>query len=203
MEEMLERKCPFCRDPTPATNKEADVKKMKRVVANDPVALCEVGKRCYHEGDYESAFEYLTRAAGLGGADAHYNLSILYHDGKGVEKDQRKELHHLEEAAIGGHPQARYSLANYEGRLGRNERAIRHLFIAANLGDDQAMKKLNIVFTHGIVGKDVLSKEDFAAALRAHQAAVNAAKSKQREEAEKSWQQEPLNRVRLVKDSRQ
>ena len=30
----------------------------------------------------------------------------LYRNGLGVEKDEKKELYHLEEAAIGGHPDA-------------------------------------------------------------------------------------------------
>ena len=54
-----------------------------------------------------SAFEYLTRAAALGNAAAHYGLSILYEEGVGVEKDEKKELHHLEEAATGGHLDAK------------------------------------------------------------------------------------------------
>jgi len=202
MEEKLERKCPFCREPTPATNEEADVKKMKRVEANDPIAICEVGKRCFHDGDYERAFGYLTKAAGLGGVDAHYNLTFLYRDGNGVEKDEKMELHHLEEAAIGGHPAARTSLANYEGRRGRDERAVRHLIIAATLGDDEAIKKLQLIFVRGIVSKDVFSKENFAAALRAYQAAVDATKSPQREEAEKPLPQKPPDRTRSVKESR-
>ena len=54
--------------------------------------------RRYREGDYDGAFEYHTKAAGLGDADAHYQLSVSYRDGNGVEKDKKKELHHLEEA---------------------------------------------------------------------------------------------------------
>ena len=39
-----------------------------------------------------------------------YNLSLMYRDGQGVEKDKKKELYHLEEAAIGGHPDVRHNL---------------------------------------------------------------------------------------------
>ena len=152
---------------------------MKRVAANDPVALREMGQKHDSDGDYGSAFQYWTRAAKLGDVDAHYELSNLYHEGQGVEKDEKKELYHLEEAAIGGHPNARYSLGIAEGKNGRIERSVKHLIIAANLGYDGAIQVLKDCYAHGLV-----SKEDFAAALRAHQAAVDATKSPQREATE-------------------
>ena len=47
---------------------------MERVEANNPVALCEVGKKHCHDGDFSAAFEYWTRGvegAGPGAVDAH------------------------------------------------------------------------------------------------------------------------------------
>ena len=123
--EMEQSKCPFCRHPRPTSEEEADRNRMKRVEANDPVALREVGKRRGEEGDYKSAFEYWIKAAELGDIAAHYNLSVMYRKGKGVEKDEKKELHHLEEAAIAGHPVARHNLGCYEGMNGRMERAVK------------------------------------------------------------------------------
>jgi tetratricopeptide (TPR) repeat protein len=178
MENRLEHKCPFCRHPLPKTQAEMDKNKMKRVAANDPVALREKGKKHVSDGDYESAFDFLTKAAELGDVDAHGLLSILYREGQGVEKDEKKETYHEETAAIGGHPGARCSLACEEGRNGRFERAVKHFIIAAKLGYDDSIKALKECFKRGIV-----SKEDFAAALRAHQAAVHATKSPQRDVA--------------------
>ena len=107
----LEQKCPFCRQPAPETDKEIEMNLMKRVEANDPFAIGEVGTQHCREGDYKSAFEYLTKAAQLGDIQAHYHLSVMYSEGgEGVEKDKKKQLYHLEEAAIGGHPDARYNL---------------------------------------------------------------------------------------------
>jgi TPR repeat protein len=154
---------------------------MERVKANDPVALRAKGVACYSGGDYEGAFEYYSKAAGLGDIEAHYNLTYMYNDGKGVEKDVKKEVYHLEEASIGGHPSARYNLANHEGRNGRIERAMKHYIISAKLGDGQGLDAVKMCFRGGIV-----SKEDYEAALRGHQAAVDATKSEQREAAEKS-----------------
>jgi TPR repeat protein len=153
---------------------------MKRVAANDPDAVCKMGTRHYDEGDFDGALKYWERAADLGNVNSHYHLSRMYSEGEGVEKDEKKKIFHLEEAAILGHPYARYNLACYEVRSGQIERSVKHLIIAANLGVDQSINGLKQMYKDGLV-----SKEDFAAALRGHHAAVNATKSPQREAAQK------------------
>ena len=70
------------------------------------------------------------------------------------------ELHHLEVAAIGGNDLARHNLGCLEERIGRLDRAVKHLIIAANLGNDGSLDALKEGFKRGLV-----SKEDFAAAL--------------------------------------
>ena len=101
-------------------------------------------------------------------------------------KDEKKGLFHLEEAAILGHPEARFHLGGHEEKSrrverGRIHRAVKHWIIAATLGLDRAIQVLKECYKEGYV-----SKEDFAAALRAHHVAANALKSSQREEAEKA-----------------
>jgi hypothetical protein len=177
-EQGLEHTCPYCREIVPETNEEADQNVMKRVKANDPAALRLKGVKCYIEGDFEGAFEYYTKAAVLGDIEAHFSLSLMYEKGLGVETDLKKEIHHAEEAAIGGHPKARHNLAQIEGSSGRHERAAKHLIIAAKLGDDEALDKVKQGYAQGFV-----SKEDNEAALRGHQAAVDATKSSQRDKA--------------------
>jgi len=179
----LKHRCPFCRKPTPSTDEECDKQMMKRMEANDPVAMLQWGIEQYDKGDYQSALTYFTKAAELGNVTAHYNLSLLYHLGKGVEKDSGKKLHHLEEAAIGGHPNARYNLGIEEGNNGNIERKVKHLIIAANQGYDDSIKALMAAYRNGFV-----SKEGLAAALRAHKAAVDETKSPQREAAEEYYQ---------------
>jgi len=173
-------KCVFCRKAVPTTDQEYDKLMMKRVEANDPVALCQEGKDLGKKGNYISAFEYFTRAAELGYIEAHYILSCMYHNGQGVEKDIRreKEIHHLEEAAIGGHPDARHNLGCIEEDDNNIVRALKHWVIAATQGDDDSMKALMDAFRRGFVGKDVL-----AATLRAHKTAIDATKSTQRDTA--------------------
>jgi hypothetical protein len=177
-EQSLHPTCPFCRHRVPKTDAEADKNTIKRAAANDPVALRRMAAIRFDKGDYGSAFEYWTKAAELGDTEAHYLLSFLYQKGEGVEMNKKKELYHLETAAIGGHPMARYNLGCEEENNGRIDRAVKHYIIAANLGFDASLKRLRECYGMGFV-----QKEDFAAALRAHQAAVDATKSPQRERA--------------------
>jgi len=174
-----ERKCIFCRQPVPSSKKIALDHQKRRVEADDPDAITLLGAKRYHDGDYRSAYEYWSKAATLGSIDAHYNLSLLYGTGQGVEKDATKEVHHLEVAAIAGHTIARHNLGCNEGRKGNMERSKSHFIIGANLGDDHCLKAIQGYFKSGIV-----TNEEYAAALCAHQAAIDAAKSPQREEAE-------------------
>ena len=194
--------CPFCREPLPANDEEYDKRRMKRVEMNDPSAMYNYGLTQFGKKEYQNAFEHWTKAAELGNIEAHYKLSQLYHQGIGVEKDIGKEIYHLEEAAIGGHPEARHNLGcmewnhgiaaslqaflsidrheNIYGNIeGKAERAVKHWMIAATQGCDLSIKSLMKEFKDGEV-----SKEDLAAALRAHHAAVDATKSEQRKKAE-------------------
>ena len=178
----LEQSCPFCREPALlSTREECDKRRMKRVAVNIPIALCDEGMVQFRKGDYFKAFEYCKKAADLGAVEAHYRVGILYGDGKGVEKDIGKEIYHLEEAAIGGHPEARFQLGCNEMDNQNVERAVKHWIIAATQGEDESIKALMDFFKEGFV-----KKEDLASALRAHQAAVDATKSPQREAAEQA-----------------
>jgi len=182
IKDSIQQRCPFCRRPLPKTDAEVDRMVKRRVEVNDPVALREFGTRCHFEGDYGSAIEYWTRAARLGEAGAHYQLSFAYNLGDDVEKDMKKAIYHAEQAAIGGHYIARHNLGYEEYDDGKVERAVKHWIIAASLGFDDSLESLKDCYKEGCI-----QKEDFAAALRAHKAAVDATKSPQREEAEAKW----------------
>jgi TPR repeat protein len=92
--------------------------------------------------------------------------------------DIKKEAYHLEEAAIGGHCNARHNLGCVELDFGRKERAVKHFIIAANLGNEKSIEKLMKFYVEGLI-----CKQDFDEALLAYQAAVDATKSPQREAA--------------------
>ena len=173
-------RCPFCRTHSSMGGEETRKRLMKRVKANDPAAMKEMGLKCLHEdGNYDAAFGYLTKAAELGDADARHRLGWMYGKGEGVEKDDEKAVYHYEIAAIGGHPDARHNLARIEDDNGNVERAVKHLIIAANLGDEELMKELWNKFKDGNI-----TKEELDATLSTHQAALDAMKSEQREEAD-------------------
>ena len=184
----LEQRCPFCREKPPKSKEEAKKMAKKRVKANDPDAIFQMGIREDDVGEHGKALEYFTKAAELGHADAHYQLSVMYREGEGVEKNEKKEVYHLEQAAIGGHPRARFNLGCHEHSNGRTNRAMKHYIIAAKLGYDDALHNVKLGFTDGFVSKD-----DYASTLRGHQAAVDATKSEQRAAGGEFFRRQNLN----------
>ena len=181
MEMRLQHTCPFCRKPMPDTDEEENKRRIKRVEMEDPVATSRNGVYHFEEGNYSEAYDYLKKAATLGNVEAHYHLSIMYYEGCGVEKDEGEFILHAEEAAIAGHPVARHNLGAHEWNTNDNiDRAVKHWIIAATQGYDVSIKQLMDFFKLGLV-----SKENLAATLRAHKAAVDATRNSQRDTGEK------------------
>ena len=179
--------CPFCREPL-ADNEENIKRMMKRIKANDPDAMTQMGAKRNEEGDHDAAVEYWTKASELGGTEAHHHLGFMYWKGDGVEKDVEKKVYHLEKAAIGGDPDARHHLGIHEERNDNIERAVKHFIIAANLGYEKSMKYLWECYKDGDI-----TKEDLEGTLRTHQAAINEMKSPEREAAE-AWRKRSAQR---------
>ncbi len=180
IEQGLRPRCPFCREPAPKSKEEGLKRVMTRIKKNnDPVAITEMGKRLDREGNYGKALEYYTKAAELGDVGAHSCVGTSYYNGNGVEKDMKKAVYHWEQAAIGGHPFARCFLGSLEILDKRPDRAMKHLIIAANLGEENSLKLIKDLFV-----KKVIGKEDYAAALRGYQTALNETKSAERKEGE-------------------
>ena len=178
-EQGLQHRCAFCREPAPTSEEEYNKRIMKRIKKKDPVAMTAMGKQHEKEEEYGKAAEYYTKAAELGDANAHFLLGALYYEGNGVEKDEKKMVFHWEQGAIGGHPQARCLLATHDRSNGRLKRAAKHLIISANLGCEESLQQVQGLFVVGIVSKD-----EYAAALREYQAALNETKSPERDEAQ-------------------
>ena len=158
----LEPRCAFCRDPAPESDEERDKNIMERIEKNDPFAMAETAKKLYREGDRGKALEYWTKAAELGDADAHAQLSSWYHYAHGGVKDTKKSIYHAEQAAIAGHPKARYNLGVNEAKGGRHDRAVKHFIIAASVGYQHSLKTLEDLY-----GEGYARKEDYDSALRA------------------------------------
>ncbi len=178
MEAGLEKRCAYCREPVPDRDEEHYKNIMERVKKNDPAAITQMGKKHEKEGDFVKAVEYYTKAAELGDMNAHCNLGNLYFRGEGVEKDEKKAVYHLEQAAIGGHPDARVLLGLHESENGRFDRVAKHYIIGANR-HDISLRCIKELFVH-----EKVSKDEYAAALRGYQAAVNETKSAEREKGE-------------------
>ena len=180
-------KCPFCRKIV-ASNEDDELERLqKRMEANDSAAICHLAQGFFKRGDYSNAFKYLSKSAELGYAGAHYIISFMYESGSGVERDEKKRIFHLEEAAIGGNPEARFKIGIDDMKNEKYGRGVKHFIIAANQGHDQALQMLKGLYTKG---KGLISKADLAAALRAHHDAVCAMKSDNREKAIKILQLE-------------
>jgi tetratricopeptide (TPR) repeat protein len=171
--------CVFCREPLVNGDEEQRKRMMERAEVNDPAATREIGRELCRDGDYDGAFEYLTKAAEFGDVDAHYLLGNMYLNGEGVDEDDEKLVYHYEKAAIGGHFMARHILGRIEEGNGNTDRAVKHLIIAAKLGYEISMKQLWDDFKDGNI-----TKEDLDTTLRTHQAAIDETKSEQRDAAD-------------------
>ncbi len=77
---------------------------------------------------------------------------MYYHRGDiDIEKDKKiKQIYHSEQAAIAGHPDARYNLGCIEGgNDGKMDRAVKHWIIAAKLGCVRSVDKLKLCYRKG------------------------------------------------------
>jgi hypothetical protein len=103
-------KCPYCNSDRVDKTDEEDVEEaIKRVEANDPVAMCIMANFYrFGEGglqqDEERAMELFTRAADLGYYKARLNIGNFYYRGG----DMKKAKFHFEAAAMAGHEVARF-----------------------------------------------------------------------------------------------
>jgi len=176
-------KCPFCRTPTP-TSEEDEIKRTeKRVEAEDPIAIRNLGidyrdGTCGYPQDYAKALELFNRAAELGYAKAYCNIGYAYSHGVGVEADKKKAIHYYELAAIMGDIMARSNLGILEENIGNFDRALKHYLIAIRGGYSKCLKRIQALYSKGHATKD-----DYTTALRLYQKYLGEIKSRQRDEA--------------------
>ena len=152
----VDRKCPFCRYHLEETTNN---KMIKRVEANDPLALYNIG--CYHRDglygfpqDYHKALELWHRAAELGHAGAYTCIGIAYNRGEGVEVDKKKATHFWELAAMRGDVYANTSLGAQEVMKGNKDRALKHFMIAVKGGESNSLNLIKQMCHIGHATKD-------------------------------------------------
>jgi len=177
------RKCPFCRIPTPYTEKEGNKRLEKRVEAGDAYAIYELGYY-YSEGmygypqDHKKTLELYYRAAELGYTEAYCNIGSAYKYGQGVKVDEKEATHYWELAAMGGSVTARYNLGILEEQKGNMDRAMKHHMIAVRDGHADSLEQIKDFYTNGHATKDYYTK-----ALQSYQAYIGEIKSEQRDKA--------------------
>ena len=176
---IADEKCPFCRTPDPISEKEVIERRKKRMKVGDALAFFSMGNyydrgECGLPQDSAKAIEYWHKA----GKVAYTNIGLAHDNGDGVERDEKMARHYLELAAMEGIAVARYNLGVNEYNAGNYDRALKHLMIAVRGGFTQSVKEIQRMYKEGRVTKD-----QYANALRSHQAYINEIKSDQRDKA--------------------
>ena len=174
--------CPFCRTPGPTSKESVELMK-KRMEVDDAVAIYNLGC-CYHDGldglpqDHAKALELWHQAGELGNTKSYYSIGVAYDLGNGVGRDEKKAKYYYELAAMRGHVTSRHNLGCFEARTCNWDRAFKHCMISAGIGYTNSLNAIRQMFMNGQATKD-----DYAKALRAHQAYLVEIKSPQRDEA--------------------
>ena len=96
-----------------------------------------------------------------------------------MEEDKKKAKHFYELAAMNGNLSARHNLGCMEIEADNHNRAYKHFILSARAGDKKSLDVVKTGFMHGIVTKD-----EYANTLRAHQKIQDDVKSDDRDKAE-------------------
>lgn len=177
--------CPFCRAPPATTDEEAITRIHKLIKAGNAEAYAMLAA-CYANGimgmpqDPVKVNEMSLKAGKLGYAEGYYNLGISYQNGHGMEIDEKKAKHYFELSAMNGHTSARHNLGGIEYLSGNMDRAMKHFVIAARAGFELSLKTVKRMYIDGVI-----TKEEYANTLRAHQRRQDDTKSDARTRAKK------------------
>ena len=175
--------CPFCRLPAPHSDEE-EVARVKKLMENGNAVAYNQLAGFYDGGlmglpqDYTKANELYLKAGELGCAAAYFNLGVNYKNGNGMDVDKKKAKYYYELAAMGGDLDARYNLGCMEGQAGNEQRAYKHVVVAAKSGHKEALDKVKEGFKVGMIAKD-----EYEQALRAYHERHVEMKSKARDKA--------------------
>ena len=161
--------CAFCRKPYPSSE-EDEVKQIKKLMEADNAHSFYSLAKCYANGemglpqDVAKANELYLKAGELGCHEAYHNLGHSYSDGRGVELDTKKAKHYWKLAAMNGNVNARFNLGCEELEAGNHNRAMKHFILSARAGDKESLDSVKTGFMTGLITKD-----EYANTLRAHQ----------------------------------
>ena len=175
--------CAFCRAPR-ANSDEEEVKRLKKLMEADNADAFEMLAGMYANGDgvpqdRSKANELYLRAGELGCAGAYHNLGVAYDNGRGVEVDKKKAKHFYELAAMKGSVNARHNLGIHEYNAGNHHRAFKHFILSARAGYKKSLDTVKVGYT-----EDMVTKDEYANALRAYQQRHDEMKSDGRDKVE-------------------
>lgn len=133
----------------------ADMATLTRQAQNgDTEAQVDLAYEYYEQGNHAKAFEWYTKAAHQGDADAQYNLGRMYDNGHGVRQDDQKAFEWYTKAANQGHADAQYTLGvmydyGRRGVLQDYQKAFEWFTKAANQGHAKAQYNLGRMYENG------------------------------------------------------
>ena len=191
--EKIQSLCPFCRMPLPESHEEYNTLLEKLVENGNAMACYNLGS-AYAKGgkgitqDMTKANELYLKGGELECATAYNNLAASYHQGLGVEKDEKKAQYYFELGALGGCLLARKNLASMELRKKNYHRAFKHFIIAAKAGDKQSLDAVKKGYVYPLDERKkgrskLVTKDEYANTLRAYQNRQDQMKSTDRQDA--------------------
>ena len=103
--------------------------------------------------DIDQAFQWVERSAGQGYAPSQFNLSVMYFNGEGIERDPNQAFQWMERSAEQGHVPAQYKLAvkysNGEGIVRDINQSFRWMERSAEQGYAPAQYRLAVMYSNG------------------------------------------------------
>ena len=82
----------------------------RQAQSGDVAAQHNLADEYYQQGNHAKVFEWFTKAAGQGHADAQYELGVMYAQGHGVRQDYQKAFEWYTKAANQGYTLAQNNL---------------------------------------------------------------------------------------------
>ncbi len=123
------------------------------MLAQDDVPAFSEGLAAYERGDYATALRVFKAHAGLGDADAQFNLGTMYEDGEGTPQDHTEAVKWYLLAAEQGHANAQFNLGlkYYYGEDGPQDHAeaVKWYRLAAEQGLADAQFNLGTMYEYG------------------------------------------------------
>lgn len=122
-------------------------------IANSAMADFEKGIMAYQANDLALAYKEFRASADEGHVDSQFNVALMFENGIGVEKDEKKALTWYEKSAQQGNAAAQYNLGVlYENGRGTNvdfSKANKWYRKASVQGDAFAIGNLGMLYIRG------------------------------------------------------